>query len=213
MADLPEKPEDDQNFDGFVVEDLPGGGIRIRPKLDAESLNISLKNHCENMEDYPLLASLFSLNIVVHYLKNNGIDPTVLEPLYSLSEALDDLNSGIKNPLLEIPLTEEGNARPPGKRYTTRFGFDMALASAAITLSGRGYMKETTRKAAMRIRVLEKTLSNFRRNVSTGKIKDPWVTQMYRTHVESGSTLTAEEKRSFSEEILNNMLGSSVLRR
>ncbi len=204
MADLSDDPVPPP---GYVVERTPEGGWRLRPTFDVEMMNRSLRFHCDIMEESPQRAALYSLNIVIHYLVETGIDRDVLQPLSALADALDDLCLGIRNPLLEPPLTEDGEVMPPAKRLSHNYAFNMAFAAAAVTLAGHGHMKATAQRAALKLGVTAARLETFRRNLATGKIRDPWATWVYSFHVDQFKSAPSEVRCGFIETTMKKFLG------
>ena len=206
MVDPKDNSEIDILSPDFVLDRTLGRRGMVRRILDVDFMNSALKHHCDTMDETPLLSSLDSLNLASLYLKETGIKPDVLKPLIALYDALDDLSRGVKNPLLDISSTERGVPRNPGKRQNRSYAYNMAMAAAAVTLSGRGYMKEATVRAANRIGVNRKDLKAFRRDISSGRIKDQWSNTLYKMHVDQCKADSPEEKRLFSKGIIEDLL-------
>jgi len=185
-------------------EDFPPDGA-TQEEISLWALGRSLRFPRSTMEDTPLESALFALQIIIGHLGSSGVDFDLLKPLSDLSEALDDLAIGKKNDLLITPLTKDGDTKKGGKRLHRIDALNKAKAAAAIKLSGRGHMAETTQRAARKLKIQPKTLENFRRNISTHKIKDPFATSHYCHYISHFGHQSLERRQDIIEEIIRSL--------
>ncbi len=204
--DLEDHSDDVAPLPRFVEHIFPTDDPDYQRKLELTGLNEHLKYPHGIMKDEPLSAAIVSLLSVLNYLSRSGIEQKLLRPLTELEKALDDLSHGIKNSLLEVPLTKSGDGRPPANRLSREYASQMALAAAAITLSGQVEpKKKTEQRAAMKLQISQKVLKDFRHNIAYQNTKDAWATFLYRVQVDAGKNASPESRMEIIESILKSL--------
>jgi len=190
----------------FVEHIFPGDDLVYQRELELTGLNEHLKYPHAIMKDEPLSAAIVSLLSVLSYFTRSGIERKLLQPLAELEKALDDLSHGIKNPLLETPLTNSGEERPPANRLSREYASQMALAAAAITLSGQIETKNKTKqRAAMKLQIPQKVLQDFRHNIAYQNTKDARATFLYRGQVDAGKDASPESRMEIIDRIIKGL--------
>lgn len=95
------------------------------------------------------------------YLLRDGVQECELKALVILADAFSDSSDGRPSKLFRQDVREE-RGRP---LLSTTRAKQLGLAAAAISLSNKSEMRKIAKEAAVRLRVEEKYLWNFRRNL------------------------------------------------
>ena len=180
----------------------PGQTIRwyLTADFSEEDLVRCLEAANRQLTEDPHAALLNALISIRTYLICQGVPEDKLTTLDKLGCAFKDLAGGLHPEILMPMITEPGGRTIPVERAS-----GMALASAIITLAGRGRMPEYGQKAAKRLRVREKELRGFRRNLIAGRIKSTAANAIYDFHVDMHINHNQEFRLKVANILLDNL--------
>ena len=180
----------------------PGRAVRwyLTADFSEDDLVRCLEAANKRLTDDPHGALFYALISIRTYLICQGVPEDKLTTLNKLGSAFEDLAVGLHPEILAPMITKPGGRTIPVERAS-----GMGLASAIITLAGRGRMPEYGQKAAKRLRVREKELRGFRKNLIAERIQSPEANAIYDFHVDMHINHDQEFRLKVANMLLDNL--------